>query len=78
MPQVFEGAQGMDRVDKPNLDKPAFKVLPEARRNIENNVCATCGGEVGVFRDDCSKREYIISGMCQKCQDGVFGGGSAV
>lgn len=26
------------------------------------------------FRDDLSVREYRISGMCQSCQDGVFGG----
>jgi len=66
-----------ERLNKPNLDKPAFKVFPEARRNIEMDKCATCGGEVGEFRDDCSKREYSISGMCQKCQDGIFGGGHA-
>ena len=26
-----------------------------------------------VFVDELSKREYEISGMCQTCQDGVFG-----
>ena len=25
------------------------------------------------FRDDLSKREFSISGMCQSCQDSVFG-----
>ena len=25
------------------------------------------------FRDDISFREFLISGLCQKCQDGVFG-----
>ena len=26
-----------------------------------------------MFRDELSAREYYISGMCQACQDGVFG-----
>ena len=25
------------------------------------------------FKDDLSKREHKISGLCQKCQDDVFG-----
>ncbi len=25
------------------------------------------------FRDDLSKREFTISGMCQTCQDQIFG-----
>lgn len=37
-------------------------------------VCTTCGGDVDLdnFVDEFSKREYKISGMCQKCQDEVF------
>ena len=31
-------------------------------------------GEVeGVFRDPLSAKEYTISGLCQDCQDSVFG-----
>jgi DNA-directed RNA polymerase subunit RPC12/RpoP len=63
----------MSGISKPNLDKPVFKIFPEAKHNIENNKCATCGREIGTFRDDDSRKEYSISGMCQKCQDSVFG-----
>jgi phosphoribosylaminoimidazole (AIR) synthetase len=35
--------------------------------------CTMCGGEVTEFRDALSRQEYRISGMCQKCQDEVFG-----
>lgn len=31
-----------------------------------------CGGEATEFRDDLSRKEYRISGLCQKCQDSVF------
>lgn len=26
------------------------------------------------FRNEISRREYLISGLCQACQDSVFGG----
>lgn len=35
--------------------------------------CPTCNAEIEGFRDEVSKREFEISGMCQKCQDVVFG-----
>lgn len=33
-----------------------------------------CGKPVGEFRDEISRREYRISGLCQTCQDKFFGG----
>ena len=37
--------------------------------------CNTCPKEYPLeFKDKLSYREYKISGMCQKCQDEVFGG----
>ena len=39
--------------------------------------CPTCHGEIRPFRDALSKREFAISGMCQECQDSVFGGDEA-
>jgi hypothetical protein len=41
---------------------------------VTTNTCATCGKPVTEFRDSVSKKEYTISGMCQECQDSVFGG----
>ena len=40
--------------------------------SIENNVCFACGKEANIFNDYISKKEYGISGLCQKCQDEVF------
>lgn len=34
-----------------------------------------CGGPATDFRDELSRKEYSISGLCQSCQDLVFGGG---
>jgi len=35
--------------------------------------CSGCGGEIIGFRDRLSAKEFRISGLCQVCQDGVFG-----
>jgi len=32
-----------------------------------------CGGPAVKFRDELSRREYAISGLCQVCQDSIFG-----
>jgi len=41
----------------------------------EKGVCVLCGSKrinQTDFKDDISRREYRISGMCQDCQDEVF------
>jgi len=47
------------------------------RETIISNRCVPapigCGGPATEFKDECSKREYTISGLCQKCQDSIFG-----
>lgn len=47
---------------------------------VEAGLCPSCGRKIDVedFRDALSKREYKISGLCQTCQDKVFGGGAVV
>ena len=49
-------------------------IFPEAKKQREQGKCPLCGNDVGEFRDSLSRREFEISGMCQKCQDEVFGG----
>jgi len=41
--------------------------------SIKTNTCSFCGGAANKFRNTLSRREYRISGFCQKCQDNVFG-----
>jgi hypothetical protein len=42
---------------------------------IEQGICASCEGDVlnTSFRDELSFKEFTISGLCQTCQDEVFG-----
>lgn len=41
---------------------------------IEEGKCPMCGKEIDMddFRDEESRREYEISGLCQSCQDKFF------
>lgn len=43
------------------------------RDSSDTKTCVTCGNPSGDFRDDLSWKEFTISGMCQECQDSVFG-----
>ena len=43
--------------------------------NVNKGVCGFCGGEITGFKDELSKREFTISGLCQSCQDKAFGDG---
>ena len=45
------------------------------RWNGNPKVCVTCSGPVDreALRDELSRREFDISGMCQDCQDATFG-----
>jgi hypothetical protein len=40
-----------------------------------SGMCPCCGASVNEsdFRDTLSVKEFGISGMCQSCQDSVFG-----
>lgn len=58
-----------------NLNKPVFTVFKSAKKDIEEKRCPFCKNVVNEsdFKDSLSKKEYCISGLCQKCQDQVFG-----
>jgi hypothetical protein len=61
--------------------KPVDLIFPEAKRveNIRLQHCVEppfgCGKPANEFKDEVSEHEYRISGLCQTCQDDIFGGG---
>ena len=56
---------------KPSKKSPKMeKFLDEV-----TGVCTWCRGDASEFRDALSRKEYTISGFCQKSQDATFGGG---
>ena len=65
---------------RPTPKSPAINKLLSAiagkdrEYTIRASKCMTCNNPDMDFRDSLSVREYTISGLCQRCQDGVFGG----
>lgn len=41
--------------------------------SIKGKMCVFCKQEATEFKDELSRREFGISGICQVCQDEVFG-----
>lgn len=39
---------------------------------VEKGLCPFCLKAPGEFRDELSRKEFGISGLCQKCQDETF------
>ena len=59
----------------PSLDRWIFcKFGIDRTKSIENDICVECGRPAAKFRDTLSRHEYTISGLCQGCQDSIFGG----
>lgn len=66
---------------EPTPKAPELEMMFEAfsgrTTSIRADVCIPapigCGGPATDFRDDISRTEYRISGLCQSCQDKIFG-----
>lgn len=56
--------------------KPVDVVFPDRRTKMAQAICTGCGKDEGYldFVDNVSVIEWELSGLCQSCQDGVFGG----
>lgn len=56
-----------------HLEDLSLRLFGRSRAaSIKTDTCVTCGREAKEFKDELSKKEYSISGICQKCQDGIF------
>lgn len=60
-------------MNKEILRKMGFKDLVDL---VDSKKCPFCKQTVYLkdFKDELSKKEYTISGLCQKCQDETFKG----
>ena len=68
--------QMMNELDNAK-EEMAFKLFGRSRTlAIAGGQCVKCGFPHNLrsdFRDALSHKEYGISGLCQGCQDGIFG-----
>lgn len=56
------------------LDRQTQAMFGRPRiESIRSDLCVMCGQPAIQFSNTLSQKEYTISGMCQECQDSVFG-----
>ena len=56
------------------LNELSSLIFGESRtESIRGNACVSCSEDASDFADSISRKEYGISGLCQGCQDEVFG-----
>lgn len=62
----------MDEIKKAMLRAAGLNEEVDA---VEEKKCPFCKEPIKMedFKDDLSRKEFGISGICQSCQDGVFG-----
>lgn len=66
-------------IPHPIPERPVDVIFPEIKRqdSILNNKCINppigCGQPIISFKDKLSEKEWRISGLCQTCQDKIFG-----
>ena len=57
----------------PTIDNALSAITGKDRpATIIQNKCMMCNEPADEFKDEISKREYRISGMCQVCQDKIW------
>lgn len=59
----------------PEMVEAIESMFPGTKAAIAAHQCPMCRNLIEGFRDALSEREYEISGLCQNCQDEIFGGG---
>ena len=62
----------------PGIAKALNTLIGGSReRSVHESICIPkpigCGGPAVDFKDECSRREYRISGLCNECQVKIFG-----
>lgn len=53
--------------------KPIGLICPENADKMREGICVSCGEPATEFRVEWNRREWAISGLCQVCQDSIFG-----
>lgn len=59
----------------PGMQDAIESLFPGTRKLIEEHRCPMCKKSIDMqgFKDKLSYKEFMISGMCQVCQDSIWG-----
>ncbi len=63
----------MTAKDRPFTNFGAAIVFgPKGVERLQEGLCPRCGSDNKEFKDELSRREHGITGLCQDCQDVAF------
>lgn len=56
-------------------EKVVKTFFPKEVKEVKQGNCPICKNQIKIndFKDKLSIKEFEISGLCQKCQDEIFG-----
>lgn len=57
----------------PEMIATLESLFPGTLAAVKANCCPMCKQPIGEFKNELSRKEYTISGICQTCQDDIFG-----
>lgn len=60
---------------RPHVKRHLENIFPEEIKRVEESKCPFCSITINYlkdFKNSISRKEYLISGLCQKCQDIYF------
>jgi hypothetical protein len=59
--------------DTTNIQRGTADIFIEDRIFcIQHHICTACNAKIKGLKNSLSQKEYLISGLCQACQDLVF------
>ena len=70
--ELYRDFQSNKKVTISSILTKFTKPRRELRKQINENKCSWCDCNIEKFRDTNSRTEYLISGLCQDCQDATF------
>ena len=70
----WTAAEGLQFPDIKQMSAEAQQFWQARGKPMSGFICVTCRQPVAEFKNELSRKEFAISGMCQKCQDSVWGG----
>lgn len=61
-------------MEKPKLNEAVKKIFPKETELAKHGQCVFCEKIIRMedFKDELSRKEYRISGICQSCQNKTF------
>lgn len=70
--ELFDDFELNKKVTTRSILEKLTKLRRLVRKQINDARCSWCDSPATTFRDKVSAQEFLVSGLCQTCQDETF------